>query len=192
MSTSPRQTLHTGPIILQRFTTPLGAMFACATSQGLCLLEFVSRRAVESEFRDLQRLLVCPIVPGENTHTRQTVAEMSEYFSGARQQFSVPLHLPGSDFQQAVWRGLLEIPYGATSTYKAQSEMLGRPLAIRAIAAANGQNRVSIVVPCHRVIGSDGTLVGYGGGLERKRWLLEHEARHGLAPQSHGQFQLPF
>jgi AraC family transcriptional regulator of adaptative response/methylated-DNA-[protein]-cysteine methyltransferase len=165
-------------ILIHRFTTPLGPMIVCATDTGVCLLEFVSRRMIEAEFRDLQRLLKARIIAGENAHTRQTELEMSEYFRGERQAFSVPLLMPGTEFQRAVWNGLQRIPYGRTASYQDQAMALNRPDAIRAVASANGYNRISIIVPCHRVIGKDGSLVGYGGGLERKRWLLEHEMRH--------------
>ena len=107
------------------------------------------------------------------------VVEIEEYFEGSRKDFSVNLHTPGTDFQQRVWNALLNIPYGTTSTYQQQAERLKRPTAVRAIASANGYNRISIVVPCHRVIGKDGSLTGNGGGLERKKWLLEHERKNG-------------
>ena len=166
-----------GIILLHRFTTPLGPMFVCATAAGVCLVEFVSRRMLETELRDLQRLLTARVVPGENAHTRQAVRELDEYFRGERRVFDVPLDTPGSPFQQRVWQALRAIPFGHTGSYGEQARVLGRPEAVRAVAAANGQNRVAIIVPCHRVIGRDGSLVGYGGGLARKQWLLEHEAR---------------
>lgn len=165
-------------LLIHRFTTPLGPMFVCASEKGVCLLEFVDRRMLETEFRDLQRLLKAPILSGENEHTRQAEHEMTEYFAGTRQQFSVALDLPGSPFQQSVWDALRAIPYGSKASYTDQAERIGNPQAIRAVASANGANRVSIIVPCHRVIGKDGSLTGYGGGLARKQWLLDHEQRH--------------
>ncbi len=165
-------------ILINRFTTPLGPMFACATAKGLCLLEFVDRRMLETEFRDLQRRLQCPIVTGENAHIAQAKNEIAEYFRGQRQHFSVALDMPGSEFQQQVWQGLCSIPFGETRSYQQQAEALGRKQAVRAVANANGHNRISIIVPCHRVIGKNGNLTGYGGGLERKRWLLEHEKQY--------------
>ncbi|MDC7706607.1 methylated-DNA--[protein]-cysteine S-methyltransferase [Vogesella indigofera] len=166
------------PILLHRFHSPLGPMFVCASEQGVCLLEFAVSRRVEREFEDLQRLLHTRIVAGENAHTRQAEAEIGEYFAGTRQQFGVALHLPGTAFQQQVWDALQAIPYGDTASYQQQAERLGNPAAIRAVAGANGANRVSIIVPCHRVIGKDGSLTGYGGGLQRKAWLLQHEQRN--------------
>ncbi len=169
-ASSPREQL-----LLHRFTTPLGPMFACATTNGLCLLEFVDRRMLESEFEDLQRRFRARILAGENDHIRAAKREIVEYFAGERTEFSVPLDTPGTDFQRQVWNALLRIPFGTTSTYQKQAESLGNPRAVRAVARANGMNRVAIIVPCHRVIGKDNNLVGYSGGLERKRWLLEHE-----------------
>ena len=163
------------PILMSRLTTPIGPMFACATDEGLCLLEFVDRRMLETEFRDLQRRLKRPILAGENAIIRQAKTELAEYFAGTRQNFSVPLHTPGTEFQQQVWQALLSIPYGKTASYQEQATRIGHSKAVRAVANANGANRIAIIIPCHRVIGKDGKLVGYGGGLERKRWLLEKE-----------------
>jgi len=165
-------------IIIHRFTTPLGPMFVCATVRGICLLEFTDRRMLETEFRDLQRLLKARIMFGENRHTRQAEQELNEYFLGTRQQFDLLLDIPGSDFQRDVWQGLRTIPYGQTTHYQAFSILIQRPAAIRAVANANGANRVAIVIPCHRVIGKDGSMTGYGGGIARKEWLIEHERRH--------------
>lgn len=107
----------------------------------------------------------------------ETIKQLDEYFTSDRRDFDLPLNQPGSDFQQTVWQELLRIPYGATITYNQQSHKMKNPLAIRAIAAANGKNNLWVIVPCHRVIGSNGSLTGYAGGLWRKQWLLEHEAR---------------
>lgn len=164
-------------IRIHRFTTPLGPMFVCATERGVCLLEFTDRRMLETEFRDLQRLLKGRIIAGENSHTRQAEKEISEYFGGTRQQFALQLDTPGSEFQQAVWQGLRAIPYGQTSHYQALSGQIEKPDAVRAVAAANGANRVAIVIPCHRVIGKSGAMTGYGGGVARKAWLIQHERR---------------
>ncbi|HDR9763326.1 TPA: bifunctional transcriptional activator/DNA repair enzyme AdaA [Burkholderia cepacia] len=168
----------TNVILIHRFTTPLGPMFVCASEQGVCLLEFVDRRMLETEFKDLQRLLRARILAGENAHTRQTEREIGEYFAGTRKQFDLTLDTPGSPFRKSVWQALQAVPYGSTASYGEQAEKLGKPLAVRAVAGANGANRVSIVIPCHRVLGKDGTLTGYGGGLARKQWLLDHEKRH--------------
>ena len=153
-------------------------MFVCATDKGVCLLEFVDRRMLESEFKDLQRLLKANIIFGENVHIKQTKKEIKEYFEEGRKTFYVALETPGTDFQNVVWDCLREINYGETTTYLQQAEKIGNPKATRAVASANGNNRISIIIPCHRVIGKDGKMTGYGGGIERKRWLIDYEREH--------------
>jgi methylated-DNA-[protein]-cysteine S-methyltransferase len=105
-------------------------------------------------------------------------AQLSEYFAGTRQQFDLPLNARGNAFQHAVWQVLTEIPYGETTSYGKVAAAVGHPDGARAVGVANGQNPIPIIVPCHRVIGADGSLIGYGGGLSTKRWLLDHEAHH--------------
>lgn len=117
------------------------------------------------------------ILPIEEPVLKKAIKQLEEYFAGERKEFDLPIKQPGSDFRQQVWQQLCTIPYGKTITYGQQSHILNNPLGIRAIAATNGKNALWIVVPCHRVIGSDGSLTGYAGGLWRKRWLLDHEAR---------------
>lgn len=172
---SPNQANAQQMILISRTETPLGPMFICATETGICMIEFVDRRMLETEFKDLQRLLKCRIIVGENKHSKQAKKELTEYFQGKRKTFEMSLDTPGTAFQKQVWRQLLTIPYGSTRSYQRQAELVGNPKAVRAVASANGCNRVAIVVPCHRVIGKDGNLTGYGGGLERKKWLLMHE-----------------
>jgi AraC family transcriptional regulator of adaptative response/methylated-DNA-[protein]-cysteine methyltransferase len=177
VGTSPSRADAKSIIHLARFSTPLGAMFACATEHGICLCEFTDRRMLESEFIDLQKRLDAVILPATNhRHLEQLQEELGQYFAGQRKRFDVPLHTPTTEFRQSVWKCLLEIPYGETRSYAQQAELLGRPTAVRAVASANGQNRIAIVIPCHRVIGADGNLTGYAGGLARKRWLLDFEA----------------
>ena len=165
-------------ITTTRIETELGIMIAGAVDEGLCLLEFGDRRMLSTEYKDLERYLKTEITEGENKHFLTVRTQLSEYFKGTRKEFSVPLVTPGTPFQQAVWKELMNIPYGSTRSYLQQSAALGKPGSIRAVAGANGMNRVSIIIPCHRVIGSDGNLTGYGGGLKRKRWLLEHEKKY--------------
>lgn len=172
---SPKKSMDKNIIVIQQVTTPLGPMFAGATKEGLCLLEFLDRRRMETEFKDLQKLLNAIIIAGENAHTQQVEKELAEYFEGRRKNFEITLHTPGTEFQESVWNILQEIPYGETWSYQTEANKLNNPKGVRAVASANGYNRVSIVIPCHRVIGSDGSLTGYGGGIERKRWLLKHE-----------------
>jgi AraC family transcriptional regulator of adaptative response/methylated-DNA-[protein]-cysteine methyltransferase len=147
-------------------------MFVCATQRGICLLEFVDRRALESEFSDLQRRFDASIIAGENAHTRQAQQEITEYFAGQRQSFEVALDTPGSEFQRAVWRRLQHVSFGETTHYQSIAMEIGKPTATRAVAAANGANRVAIIIPCHRIIGKDGSMTGYGGGIARKNGLL--------------------
>jgi len=117
------------------------------------------------------------ISPTSSPLLNRAIAQLDEYFAGKRKVFDLPLKQSGSEFQQKVWAQLLKIEYGTTISYLQQSKLMQNPLGIRAIAAANGKNSLWIVVPCHRVIGSNGSLTGYAGGLWRKQWLLEHEAR---------------
>ncbi|WP_395375319.1 bifunctional transcriptional activator/DNA repair enzyme AdaA [Marinicella sp. W31] len=180
MNTNPQQSAQTCIIHMHRLTTPIGPMFACATEQGLCLLEFTDRRSLETELNDVQRLLKGRLVNGMNQHIKTTLEQLNAYFEGAQTVFNIPIHAPGTDFQKRVWSGLLDIPFGITRSYKQQAEHIGDVNAVRAVARANGANRISIVIPCHRVIGADGSLTGYGGGLARKKWLLNHEMKDQL------------
>lgn len=110
----------------------------------------------------------------------RTREQLEEYFAGLRREFTIPLHFEGTSFRRDVWRALLDVPFGATVSYAAIARRIGRPDAVRAVGAANGANPLAIVVPCHRIVGADGSLTGYGGGLDRKRWLLGHERRVAL------------
>lgn len=175
---SPTQADGKAVIHIARIATPLGPMFGCATAQGVCLFEFTNRKMLETEFHDICKRLNAVILPGPNPHLDQLKQEIGEYFAGTRTTFTVPLHTPGTDFQNSVWHILQEIPYGTTRSYQEQAVHLNKPKAIRAVAAANGANRISIIIPCHRVIAKDGSLTGYGGGLPRKKWLLDFEGEN--------------
>jgi AraC family transcriptional regulator of adaptative response/methylated-DNA-[protein]-cysteine methyltransferase len=164
-------------IAVNRITTPLGPMLAGATGDGLCLLEFTDRRMLETQLQRLKRYLGSPAHPGSNQHLERAAAELDEYFAGDRHAFTVPIVAPGTEFQMAVWAELLKIPYGTTDSYDAIARRLGRPGAQRAVGKANGDNRIAIMIPCHRVVRSDGSLSGYGGGVWRKQRLLEIERR---------------
>ncbi len=172
---SPRESDRKNVILLERITSKLGPMFVAATEKGVCMLEFVDRRMLETEFHDLQKRLDATILIGENKHIKQLKMELEEYFEGTRQTFTVSLDTPGTEFQQQVWQQLQAIPYGQLRSYQQQAVAINNEKAVRAVANANGMNRVAIIIPCHRVIGKDGSLTGYGGGLERKEWLLRHE-----------------
>jgi methylated-DNA-[protein]-cysteine S-methyltransferase len=120
----------------------------------------------------------------------QAVEELKEYFMGHRTSFGVPIDPAGTEFQRSAWSALTEIPFGETRTYSKQAASIGRPTAVRAIGAANGQNPIPIIVPCHRVIGANGALTGFAGGLDAKRWLLDHERRVSGNPPADGQLSL--
>ncbi len=158
-------------------STKLGGMVAIADEEALLLLEFVDRRGLELEVEKLRNRLNGMIVPGKNKVLDQIGKELEEYYDGKLTEFQTPIRLLGSDFQKSVWEELRRIPAGKTRTYQEQAEAIGKPQAVRAVGRANGMNQLAIIVPCHRVIGKNGDLVGYAGGLERKRWLLEMEAR---------------
>jgi len=163
-------------IEVSRVPTPLGPMLAAASSTELVLLEFVDRRALPTQVRRIRERMGAVFVPGRNRFIDQAARELSEYFSEGRRDFSSPLAMPGTSFQQEVWRALLEIPYGQTRSYGELARALGRPGAQRAVGLANGHNALAVVVPCHRMVGAGGKLVGYGGGLWRKQRLLELES----------------
>lgn len=175
---APGRSASTVRMVTQRLTTPLGPMIAAATDEGVCLLEFADRRSLESQLERLHKRLGCVVTPGTNDHLAKLETELNGYFEGTLRRFTVPVLAPGTPFQEAVWKQLSTIPYGHTSSYDRLARDVGRPAARRAVGRANGDNRVAIVIPCHRVIRSDGQLCGYGGGLWRKRFLLEHERRH--------------
>ena len=155
--------------------TPLGAMVAVADETHLRLLEFMDRRALPSELRAVQSEAASPIGLGRPDPIDQLAEELSVYFSGTATTFRTPLAPYGSAFSRKVWDALRRIPIGKTRSYGELAIAVGRPSAARAVARANGANRIALVVPCHRVIASDGSLAGYGGGRWRKAWLIEHE-----------------
>ncbi|RED97971.1 methylated-DNA--[protein]-cysteine S-methyltransferase [Marinoscillum furvescens] len=166
-----------------RIHTPLGDMVAGAVDSGICLLEFHDRRMLPTQEKRITSLLKSKLQEGHHPHFDTLRNQLAEYFEQKRTQFDVPITYPGSAFQQKVWQSLLKIPYGKVHSYAQQSELLGDKKAIRAMAKANGDNRLAILIPCHRVIGSDGSLVGYGGKLWRKKALLELEGALPKTPE---------
>lgn len=175
---SPTQSAKKQVINITRIETPVGPMYVCGTEKGICLFDFTDRRMLETEFKELSKYLNAVILPGENKYFDLLKKEIGEYFDGKRKNFTVPLDAPGTEFQKSVWEELKRIPYGNTISYKTQATRLKNPKGVRAVANANGHNRISILIPCHRVIGEDGTLTGYGGGLWRKKWLLDFEKKN--------------
>lgn len=162
-------------VATRRLDTPLGSMVAGAVDDGVCLLEFSDRALLPTQLERIEERLGPP-TPGNHPHLNRLDAQLDEYFGGARRDFDLPLVLAGTGFQERIWSRLLEIPYGRTISYDELANRAGSPGGSRAAGRANGGNRIAIVVPCHRVIRANGDLGGYGGGLERKRRLLDLEA----------------
>ena len=162
-------------LAFQYYQTPLGELMIGAYQGQLCLCDWRYRRAREQVDNRLKQQLACRYSQQTDPVIEQTIEQLEEYFAARRKRFELPLGLVGSDFQSRVWQALIDIPYGETRSYKQLSEQLGNAKAIRAVAAANGANALSIIVPCHRIIGSDGSLVGYAGGLAAKQRLLQLE-----------------
>jgi AraC family transcriptional regulator, regulatory protein of adaptative response / methylated-DNA-[protein]-cysteine methyltransferase len=165
------------PMFAERIETPLGGMIAVADDEGLRLLEFADRRALEGELSMLRKRLRTNVVPGEHPHLETIRSQLADYFSGRKLEFDIPLAPVGSAFQLRAWEILRSIPVSETRSYSWMARRLGDENARRAVGRANGTNMICIVIPCHRVIRADGTLCGYGGGLWRKKWLLDHERR---------------
>ena len=162
-------------VVISWMESPLGPLVAGATDKGICLLEFTDRRMLEAQFKALRALFKTGLSPGEHKHLRQLRKELGEYFAGKRKTFTLPLDFPGSPFQQKVWNELLHIPYGVTRSYEDIARCIGSPRAVRALGHANGLNRIAILIPCHRVVNKSGKLGGYGGGIWRKKRLLDLE-----------------
>jgi AraC family transcriptional regulator of adaptative response/methylated-DNA-[protein]-cysteine methyltransferase len=157
--------------------TPIGEMIAGATDTHLVLLEFSRRRMLEQQLERLTRTTGFVLERGESRIVADLRRQLDEYFSGERKEFTIPIDVRGTPFQMRVWAELRRIPTGTTTSYARLALTVGQPTAVRAVARANGDNPIAILIPCHRVIGSDGSLTGYGGGLWRKKKLLDLEAR---------------
>ena len=150
-----------GKLFMKQIETPVGTMVACSNSQGICMFEYADRESLPQELASLTKFFDAEIVTAENEHFLILEKELDEYFAGKRKNFTVPLYPVGTDFQKSVWKTLLEIPYHETWTYRKQAEFLGDAKKVRAVANANGMNKISILIPCHRVIGSNGKLTGW-------------------------------
>jgi len=174
---SPSSKVKQQTVSITRLVTPLGPTLAAATERGLCLLEFVDRRGLETQLQRLAKRLNAHFVPGKEAIFEQLTRQLALYFNAQLNEFELPLDLVGTDFQKSVWQALRQIPAGETRSYQQQAIILGNPKACRAVAKANGDNSIAIIVPCHRVIGKDGRLVGYAGGLWRKQRLLDLELK---------------
>ena len=160
--------------------TPLGDMFCAATQKGVCFLGFFEQKALEKQLEKIQKFFDTEAISAHNIYFEQVQKELDEYFEGKRKEFTIPLQLVGTPFQQSVWKILMKIPYGETVSYKQEAQLLKHEKAIRAVANANGQNLISILIPCHRVVQTNGSLGGYAGGINRKQALLTLENNHTL------------
>lgn len=161
----------------KKIKTPLGEMLAMTSNEGVCIFDFPYRKLMpQIRQRVLGKFNTEPLQEHHPLFDKLE-EQLDAYFEGTLQEFDVPLQLIGSDFQQQVWQALRTIPYGKTRSYKQQSIYLGNEKAIRAVAKANGENCLAILIPCHRVIGENGSLIGYAGGLRNKEWLLRHEQK---------------
>ncbi len=157
----------------KKIKSPIGSIFVGWTQKGLIEVSFIRLRSLKGILLDLKHEGFKPFTVTGG----KAVDQLAEYFKGFRERFSCKLVMKGTPFQMKVWNELLKIPYGATRSYGEVAKSIDNPKAVRAIGGACGANRISIIIPCHRVIGSDGKLVGYGGGLDKKSWLLYHEAK---------------
>jgi AraC family transcriptional regulator of adaptative response/methylated-DNA-[protein]-cysteine methyltransferase len=180
--TPPGKSAKASCVVTSGIDSPLGPMIAGATDEGLCLLEFADRRMLDAQIKRLERMVGQPLVPGNHPYLTQAHEELEAYFAGMLRAFRVPLVFRGTAFEERVWRELARIPYGETCSYAELARRVDAPGAQRAVGRANGMNRIAIVIPCHRVVNSDGKLGGYGGGLWRKHWLLALEARGRAEP----------
>ncbi len=172
----------TGKLLSTKLDTPLGEMIAVVDEDSVRLLEFADRRALPSEITRLE-----PTSAGRNEVAEALAEELNEYFSGVSTSFNLKTVQYGTEFEESVWTVLQQVPFGETRSYGDIARSIGWPEMAREVGQANGANQISIIVPCHRVIGADGSLIGYGGGLWRKKWLLEHErklANKGLETKS--------
>jgi AraC family transcriptional regulator of adaptative response/methylated-DNA-[protein]-cysteine methyltransferase len=165
-----------GNIVYRNLDGPLGDMIAGATNNGVCFLEWHDRGGVPRILEKVSRRYGLPLKPGKHRHLDLLEGELRQYFEGTLTTFTVPTDIKGTPFERHTWEQLLSIPYGETRSYGDLARQLGKPGAARAVGRANGANYISIIIPCHRVIETAGGLRGYGGGVWRKQWLLEHEA----------------
>lgn len=162
-------------ITIYNYESPCGDLVVGSFGERLCMCDWTHSQKHEANRRRLVSLLRADFAEGLTPVIEQATAQLDEYFAGVRRDFDVPLLFAGTEFQKKVWKTLLTIPYGHTVSYGEMARITGMPSAVRAVAAAVGANTISIIAPCHRVTGSDGSLTGYAGGLEAKRFLLEHE-----------------
>jgi AraC family transcriptional regulator of adaptative response/methylated-DNA-[protein]-cysteine methyltransferase len=177
MGTAPSLLKHNKVLKASWLDTKLGPMIAISDENAIYLLEFVDRRGLEKEVANLRTKTKSAIIPGKTFPINMIEKELHQYFNGNLTEFKTPLFFLGSSFQKQVWNELIKIPYGETKSYAEIAKSIGNSSATRAVARANGANQMAIVIPCHRVINTNGELCGYGGGVVRKQWLINHEKR---------------
>lgn len=175
MGNAPKLSSNANVLMASWLDTPLGPMLVIADEKWLYLLEFVDRRGLEREIERLRNKTKSAIIPGRTAIISSIEKELKDYFQGKLKQFKTPIFLLGSVFQKRVWAELMKIPSGETRSYAQIAKAISHPDACRAVGTANGLNQIAIVIPCHRVINSNGDLGGYGGGIARKEWLLHRE-----------------
>ena len=185
MQANPTAAVPSEPFLSTRVESPLGPILLVADDHALHILEFDKEERADREASRHEQRTGAPILPGRNAILDQAAAEVTDYFDGTRSTFDTPITLWGTDFQCGVWNALLTIPVAETWSYKELAIAVNNPPGVRAVAQANGANQLAIIVPCHRVIQSDGKLGGYGGKLWRKQWLLDHEKQHFAAESGH-------
>lgn len=165
------------PLLIEWIDTPLGPMIVICSEEALYLTEFTNRKNLSGQIEKLVKVYDRPILPGRTKITEATERQIGEYFNGTRKVFDLPLHPTGTDFQRRVWQALCDIPYGQTRSYGELAVAIGNEKAFRAVASSNAKNGLAIIIPCHRVINTGGKLGGYAGGLAKKQWLLDYEAK---------------
>jgi AraC family transcriptional regulator of adaptative response/methylated-DNA-[protein]-cysteine methyltransferase len=175
-SRDPRKTLRI--LISSCLDTDLGPMMAITDESQLYLLEYIDHHGLERKIQRLKLSLKAAVIPGTNAIIQSIDRELKAYFSGELRNFTTPYHLIGTPFQKLAWKTLIHIPYGETQSYAAQAASIQKSSAYRAVANANGANQIPIVIPCHRIIKRNGDLGGYGGGIIRKQWLINHERKY--------------
>ncbi len=174
---SPSKAKDRPLVNIAKIATPLGPMYAGASEQGLCFLEFTDRKMIDHQIEQLQQRMEARFVQATTAVLSRVELQLDEYFDDRRREFELPLDISGTPFQIQAWHALQQIPYGETRSYQQQAEKIGNTNAVRAIASANAKNHIAIIIPCHRVIAKNGGLAGFGGGVWRKKYLLDLEAK---------------
>ncbi len=184
MGQSPGRGRVSEPIAMRTIDSPVGPLVTAAIDEGICLLEFADEARIARQATQLCRWFSGPIIAGTHPHLETLATELEAYFEGTPMAFTVPTALRGTPFEVQTWQALTTIPHGETRSYLDVARLIGNAGAVRAVGSANGRNRIAIVIPCHRVVNADGKLGGYGGGLWRKRRLLELEAAPRAEPRA--------